>query len=173
MDMLNLGLLIVIVLFACAGAYRGFSGELATLAGALIAAAALWFGAPYLRDLVFYFAPNLPQNASVFYIGIAAVIIAFILFFFSSKLIKAIGKWVIPQPFDAILGFIVGGGKAFLLISIIAGVITASDDYINTIREKTEGSLVANAAAAFWKDRFAKTQASITPLSDAAITDKK
>lgn len=170
LNMLNVILIAVIAGFAIAGAYRGFSGELSTLIGAGIAAITLWFGAPYLRDLIFCIAPDLPQNASVFYIGIAAVIIAFVIFFMTSKMVKKIFQWVVPQPFDAIAGCIIGGTKAFLIISILAGVITASKDYIENVRKRTEESAVANAAAAFWADRFAKTEASETPIAKVKLT---
>lgn len=156
MDVLNIILICFVLGFAIAGAVRGFSGEIATLGGALIAAVALWVSAPVIRDLVFFVAPKLPRDATIFYIGLSLIVIAFIVFFLTSRLIKAIGKWVVPQPFDSVLGFLMGGAKAFLLISILSGVVIASRNYVKTVREKVKQSVVANAAADFWADRLKK-----------------
>lgn len=155
---LNLILAVVLVGFSLVGAIRGFAGELAPLVAALVSGIALWFGQPYLRDGVLALFPNLPPNAVVFYTAIFAVVIAIVLFFFVSKFTKHLGQWIIPQPFNAILGFLIGGGKAFLLISVIAGAITASKDHIQSLQETTKESAIANAAAAFWAARFNEGQ---------------
>lgn len=154
MGTLNLILIIIIAGFAVIGAFRGFAGELAPLVAAIASGVALWFGQPYLRDGVMAIFPTLPPNAVVFYTAIFAVILAIILFFFIAKLVKHLGQWIIPQPFNAILGFLIGGGKAFLLISVIAGAITASQEHIKGIQAKTKESPIANAAATFWSSRF-------------------
>ncbi len=168
---LNIILIIVLAGFAVVGAIRGFAGELAPLIAALVSGVALWFGQPYLRDGVLSLFPNLQANAVVFYTAIFAVVIAIILFFFVSKLTKHLGQWIIPQPFNAILGFLIGGGKAFLLISIIAGAITASKDHIQGIQAKTKESVIANAAAAFWSSRFNNdTQDDVVQLPSVSIS---
>lgn len=173
MDTFNLVLIGILTLFAVIGAFRGLSGELATILAALLSAALLWMGAPYLRDTVFYFAPDLPRDGSIFYTAIVSVVLAFFLFFFIAKILKKIVKWAFPQPFDAILGALFGAAKAFLIISIVAGILTASKDYITSARQKAEESVIANAAATFWANRFALTQASKTALSHANISEVK
>lgn len=156
MDILNLVIIGVICIFAIIGAFRGLSGELATILASTLSAVLLWFGAPLLRQTVFYIAPNLPHKESICYIAIAAIILALIAYFTLKMLFQKIVQWAVQQPYDAILGAIFGGAKAYLLISIIAGLISASDGKVDVSTVKK--TVISEGVATFWAKCFTSEQ---------------
>ncbi len=119
------------VLLVLRGAFRGFSGELAHLAGLCACIGAIWFGFdPVQRS--FAYLPQLDAQAASFYATLTIFIIGAVLFFIIAKVVGCIASLIIPQPFNAILGAIIGGAKAVLFISIITGTVMLIHDKVTS-----------------------------------------
>lgn len=144
---------VVLLLFVLRGAWRGITGELAPLAGLVACGGILWFGYTPLKALLatrFAIQPD----ALTFYAALGILFLGGTAFFLVGHLIRKIGEWVIPQPFNAILGALIGGAKAVVIIGLVMGSIQVIKDKINKTFEASEENPVSAAALTFWKDRF-------------------
>ncbi len=124
--------LVSFILLVLRGAYRGLSGELAHLVGLCACIGTIWMGFdPVQRS--FAFIPQLDGRSTTFYATLFIFLVGAIVFFIVAKLINRIGELIIPQPFNAIFGALIGGAKALLFISIIAGTIMLIHDKVKSI----------------------------------------
>lgn len=154
MDTVTAAIAIVLSLFVVRGAWRGFGGELAPLAGVVACAGTLWFGYPPLRAALAAALPALEAKACVFYSAVAAAFAGLVVFFAVAFLLRRFVGLIFPQPFNAILGALVGVAKAVLLVSVAAGVLSVAQDRLSGLRVRSEGNPVSAAAARFWAARF-------------------
>lgn len=154
MDTVTAVIAVVFALFVVRGAWRGFGGELAPLVGLLACAGTLWFGYPPLRAALAAALPTLEPGASVFYSAVAAALAGLTVFFVVAFLLRRAVGLIFPQPFNAILGALVGAAKAVLLISVAAGVLSVAQERFSGLRARSEENPVSAAAARFWASRF-------------------
>ena len=154
MDTITAIIVGMLLFFVIRGAFRGLNGELAPLAGLILAAAVLWFGQPQLNAAVQSWMPDADRSARVFYTALTATGIAIVCFFATALLLRKIIGAIFPQPINAILGALVGAAKAILIVSVVSGLIGVAKDRFKGIREETEANPVSACAARFWAERF-------------------
>ena len=117
MDWLAFGAVAFLVL---RGFYRGCSDEIGHLVGAVTAAAAGYFGfAPVARVVLAakLFDANPYAGRLIVFILLSVVCLA--LWLGLRRLLADAIRLAIAQPFDALLGGVIGGIKAFLLVAIL------------------------------------------------------
>lgn len=153
-DMITTICVVVLLLFILRGAWRGLTGELAPLAGLVACGGIIWFGYTPLKALLGTRFTTLQPDAQTFYAALAILLLGGTAFFLVAKLIKKIGEWVVPQPFNAILGALIGGAKAFVLISLVMGSLQVIKEKVNKTFQASEENPVSAAALTFWKDQF-------------------
>lgn len=154
MDTLGTVLLIFVALSALRGAWRGLSGEMAPLVGLVAGGGILWFGYAPARAALTRLVPGVEAGAAAFYAALAIAVGAMIVFLIVAKLAKHVGALIIPQPFDAIIGAVVGAAKVILLASVVAGLWGMAADRAHGLALGAERHPVATAARAFWANRF-------------------
>lgn len=154
MDTVTAVIVVVCALFVLRGAWRGFGGELAPLVGLVACAGTLWFGYPPLRAALAAALPALESGACIFYSAVAAALVGLTVFFLVAFLLRRALGVIFPQPFNAILGALVGAAKAVLLISVVAGVLSVAQERFSGLRARSEENPVSAAAAHFWSARF-------------------
>jgi uncharacterized membrane protein required for colicin V production len=116
-DALAFGALAFLIIL---GFVRGCSGEVGRLVAVCSAAALGFFGFAPVSRLVLgarLFHDNAYAGRLVTFILLFVVCVA--LWLGLSKLLSEIIRLVVPQPFDAILGGVIGGVKAFVLVSVL------------------------------------------------------
>ncbi len=116
LDMLAFGGIAVLVI---RGFLRGCSGELSGLVGVLAAAATGFFGFdPVVRTVLSakFFNTNPYAGRMIAFILILVVSLA--VWLVLRRLLKDGLETVVPQPFDAVLGGVIGGVKAFVLVAV-------------------------------------------------------
>ncbi len=169
--------LIVMAFFVIRGAFRGFAGELAPLIALAATVAGLWYGYPHIRSLFADYGSAWDATAQVFYAAATTAILAFILYFSVKKLTRNLFSWMLPQPFNAILGLLIGGAKGFILISIVAGVCSVANEQLQALREQPAKHKVIQSGADIWKNHFLKNEtlqnAAIDTLSNAIKPTEK
>lgn len=153
-DIVTTVCVVVLLLFILRGAWRGLTGELAPLAGLVACGGIIWFGYAPLKALLASSFTTLQPDAQTFYSALAILLIGGTAFFLVGHLIKKIGEWVVPQPFNAILGALIGGAKAFILISLVMGSFQVIKEKINKTFQASDENPVSAAALTFWKDQF-------------------
>ena len=102
------------------GFIRGCSGELSGLVGVLTAVAVGYFGFdPVARTVLSakIFAANPYAGRLIAFILILVVCLA--IWLMLGRLLKEGLQMVVPQPFDALLGGVVGGIKAFVVVAAL------------------------------------------------------
>ena len=130
-DVASVGL---ILFLGIKGILRGFVKEFFALVGII---GGIYFGSRYAQkvgeylDLNFL---NLTNKSSLYLIGFIAVFIAFwviasVLGSFLSSLVNSTSGII-----DKILGFVVGAGKIFFIISVMVYILSS----INIIKDKTD-----------------------------------
>lgn len=154
MDTVTAVIAVVCLLFIVRGAWRGFGGELAPLVGLVACAGTLWFGYPPLHAALGAALPALEPGACVFYSAVAAALAGMVVFFAVAVLLRRALGLIFPQPFNALLGALVGAAKAVLLISVVAGVLSVAQERFSGLRARSEENPVSAAAAHFWAARF-------------------
>lgn len=153
-DIVSTVCVVVLLLFILRGAWRGLTGELAPLAGLVACGGIIWFGYAPLKTLLAERFTALQPDAQTFYAALVILLIGGAAFFLVGHLIKKIGEWVVPQPFNAILGALIGGAKAFVLISLVMGSFLVIREKINQTFRASEENPLSAAALTFWKDHF-------------------
>ncbi len=122
MHIIALIVLITLLLFTLRGCIKGFGGEIGGLAGLAAFGGLAWFGyQPFCRSIAHL--PKISSTEVQFYAILAIFIVGVILFFIISKLTQKIGEAIVPQPFNALLGGLIGAAKALFFISLIAGAV--------------------------------------------------
>ena len=145
---------ILLIIFIIRGAIRGFSGELAPLIGIIAFIGSLWYGYPPLQRVVQQTFPTLDAGSLVFYTAILATIVATISFWVLTLLFKRIIKTIVPQPFNAILGALIGAIKVIAVVSVVGGLITIAQERFVALREQSEQNPFTAIVAQFWVQRF-------------------
>ena len=154
MDVMTTVIGVLFVIFLLRGAIRGFSGELAPLIGIIAFIGALWYGYPPVRETLQHTFPALDAGATVFYAAIIATFLACILFLGLTALTKKLVGTILPQPFNALLGAVIGAAKVILIVSVVGGLVTVAEDRFKTLREQTERNPFSAMVAQFWINRF-------------------
>lgn len=102
------------------GFVRGCSGELGRLVAVCTAAAVGFFGfAPVSRVILTSKLLNANPYAGRLVAFILLFVVCVALWLGLSRLLSEIIRLVVAQPFDAILGGIIGGVKAFVLVAVL------------------------------------------------------
>jgi len=116
-DYLALGVIVILVF---RGFIRGCSGELSGLVGMLAATAVGYFGFKSVARMVlaakmFEESPYAGQLIAFILILVACIAIWLMI----GHVLKEGLQMVVAQPFDAILGGVIGGAKAFVFIAAL------------------------------------------------------
>ena len=102
------------------GFCKGCSGEIGSLVGILLAAAAGFFGfTPVSRAVFSISLLNANQHAGRPIVFIIMLVLCFSIWLIVSRLLTDGIRLVLKQPFDAVVGGVIGGIKAFALIIVI------------------------------------------------------
>jgi uncharacterized membrane protein required for colicin V production len=168
MDIIASVIGILFIIFLVRGAIRGFSGELAPLVGIIAFIGTLWYSYPPLQTLILRSYPTMDAGALVFYSALASTLLACLTFWLACALIKKVVRTIIPQPFNAILGALIGAIKVVLIVSVIGGLITVAQDRFQSLRKETEQNPFTAMVAQFWINRFQSLDfANLTSTDDA------
>lgn len=154
MNSITLAILLALLFFTLHGAWRGLSGELAPLAGIIVCCGVLAFTYAPLRSGFVHLFPTVEVQALSFWAGLCSVFLGGGAFLLTATLVKRIGMWVIPQPFNAILGGAVGALKVILLVGLIAGGVNVFRDWVDGLTEQAERNPISVAGVRFWTDQF-------------------
>ncbi len=117
MDALAAGAIIFLVI---RGFVRGGSGEIGRLVGVVTAAAVGYFGFVPVARLVqssHLFSANPQAGRLVAFILLSVVCVA--LWLVLGRLLTDLIALAIAEPFDAVLGGVIGGIKAFILVAVL------------------------------------------------------
>ena len=130
----------VVVLLVILGFRRGFSGELGRLAGVLASAATLFFG--YKPIAAWVDGLHVFQNsvlATKLLVLICLLVLCISVWLLVKKLLSDAVKTILKQPFDAILGGVIGGLKAVLALSLICtfGVLSPTSAFSSKLQESS------------------------------------
>ena len=122
------------------GFVRGCSGEIGRLVGVVTAAAVGFFGFNSIARLVLsvkLFGDNPYAGRLIVFILMTVVCIA--LWLGISLLLSEGLRLVLPQPFDAILGGVIGGVKAFVIIAALCtlGLLNPHEEARTQLQEKS------------------------------------
>jgi len=126
------GILVLIVL----GFKHGCSGEIGRLLGLAASALTAYFGSAPLSA---WTQENQLLGASQFANQLAAFVLITVVCIsvgiLTSHILRKVIRFVVPQPFDAILGGVIGGAKALVILSILCslGWITPHQPVTGTI----------------------------------------
>ena len=154
MNTVTLAILLALLFFTLHGAWRGLSGELAPLVGIIACCGVLAFTYAPLRAGFVHLFPGVESQAHTFWAGLCSVFLGGGAFLLTATLVKRIGMWVLPQPFNAILGGAVGALKVILLVGLIAGGINVFRDWVDGLTEQAERNPISVAGVRFWTDQF-------------------
>ena len=121
LSLLALGLIVMLVV---RGAWRGASGELGSVVGIAVAVGIGYAcGAP-LRELLANFQGITPETLRFQVLLFVAVTgLTLVTWLLLSRGLKALLRTTFRQPWDAILGGVLGGAKAVLLIALLQRVL--------------------------------------------------
>ena len=163
MDTLTAGIAVFTLLFVLRGAWRGFSGELAPLAGLVACGGVIWFGYAPIHLAVARL--GVESGAAVFYSALGIVVAGCVVFFIVARLVKGVVRLILPQPFDGILGAAIGAAKAILIVSVAAGIAEVTRERMAGLLDAQERNPITAAAGRFWAARL--TDASIPEAGEA------
>lgn len=114
---------IVAAVFVIRGFIRGFSGEIGSLLGVVAAVATAYFGSSgvsaFIRASGWGGESKLLVEVTVFAVMLVACVAAWLLVSFAAK---ALLKSIFGQPFDSVLGGVVGGAKAIALLALLCSL---------------------------------------------------
>lgn len=150
---ITVGIAALLLIFVIRGAFRGLSGEVAPLVGLIVCGFVIFFGYSPMHALVDSFVSEEHLRHSVFFSALGISLVGIFCYFLVSAFVRKVFEWILPQPFNAILGALLSGAKGVLFISIAAGLYTLTQEKIETIREQQDNHPLAKAAATFWKAR--------------------
>lgn len=114
-------LLGVIVFFAVVGLFRGFSGQLGSLAGIVCALVAGYFlYAPALSWINSggWFTGDAMQKGAG---ALAVFVVSLVIFGLIRRIVARFVSFLVPQPANALIGALVGVIKGSVLVGILAG----------------------------------------------------
>lgn len=122
------------------GFIRGCSGELGRLLAVCAAAGAGFLGFAPVSRLVLsakLFSANPYAGRLVSFILLLVVCVA--VWLFLSRTLSEALRLVVAQPFDAILGGIIGGLKAFILVAVLCtfGLLNPSEQGRTTFKDQS------------------------------------
>ncbi len=141
--------------FLLRGIIRGFSGEVAPLIGLVAAICVIAFGyKPIYNGAMMVLAESAGPSAS-YYCALAIVVVGVVVYFAIAILVRGIISFILPQPFNAILGGLVGAAKGLFLISAAASIVWMVKDRAERFQKATaEGNPIVASTSDFWADRF-------------------
>ncbi len=148
----NIALACTLLFFALRGAWRGLSGELSPIIALAVGVTFAWFSFHPLRVILLERA-GIPADSAAYYAALIALILTLVLFIGLRTLLKKALKIVVAQPFDAILGGLLGSLKIIVLVSLFSAVYQTLP--VQNAAPKVKG--LASFLAAPWLDRFATT----------------
>jgi uncharacterized membrane protein required for colicin V production len=119
---LDLALLGVVALIVGIGLVRGLSGELASFAGFVAAAAAGYFLYGGAHEFVRSVGFNKGDMTELAAAGVADFVLGLVAFGFVRLLVNKFVSFLVPQPTNALLGALSGAFKSAVLIFLLAGV---------------------------------------------------
>ena len=119
---LDLVLLGVVALIVGIGLFRGLSGELASFAGFVAAAAAGYFLYGGAHECVRSIGFNKGDMTELAAAGIADFVLGLVVFGFVRLLVSKFVSFLVPQPTNALLGALSGAFKSAVLLFLLAGV---------------------------------------------------
>ncbi len=154
MDTLTIVVAAVLLFFALRGAWHGLSGEVAPLVGLVVCGGTLWFGYKPLHTLAAGLVAEQAAGTAAFYSALGVVVAGMALFLVVSRLTRGVLGFIVPQPFNAILGCLVGAAKGFFLISVAASVAWMVRERAGRFQHLRENNPVVSAAEAFWADQL-------------------
>jgi uncharacterized membrane protein required for colicin V production len=154
MDLFSTLILILFTFFVIRGAWRGFAGELAPFEGILVCFGIFWYGYTPTQQLIATHFPTLTANACVFYSAITVATLACVGFLLTSLLVRKVVSFILPQPFNAIFGALVGGAKVFLFVSLAGSLFTMGKNKIQEVRDESQRNPFLATAIQFWVDQF-------------------
>jgi len=168
MDAISAAIGILLLVFVLRGAWRGLGGELAPLAGIVAFGGTLWFGYPPLHEALADALPSLEPQAAIFYAATAICALGCTVFFVIATLLRKVVSIIFPQPFNSILGALVGACKAFVLVSVLSTLLSIAQNGFFGLRSLSEENPVTSSVAQFWKERFELVAQAAIPPGDAA-----
>ena len=145
---------IVFCFFLLRGVIRGFSGEVAPLLGLAVAVAVLWFGYKPLHSAAMLVVAESAGDAAAFYSALAVVVAGVVVYLAIAYLARGVISFILPQPFNAILGGVVGAAKGLFLISAAASVVWMVRDRADRFQQLRADNPVFASATDFWADRL-------------------
>lgn len=113
---------IVAAFFTVVGLFRGFSGQIGSLAGMVAALFAGYFLYSPIKGFVVdgnWISGEATQNAVA---GTFDFIVMLVMFGLVRRLVSRFVSFLIPQPMDAIVGGLIGLMKSVVLVGVLAGV---------------------------------------------------
>ncbi len=134
-DLLATGLLLFLVV---RGFVIGCSGEFGRLAAVLTASSLGYFGfVPLSRVVLEAHLFDSNPYAGKLVVFIILFVVCMTVWLLLSRLLSDAIRLVVPQPFDAILGGIVGGAKAFVLVALFCafGMLNPVESERASLRE--------------------------------------
>lgn len=149
----DVALACALLFFTLRGAWRGFSGEISPIVSLAIGVTFAWFSFHPLRILLLDRA-GLAADSAIYYAALVVLVLALMLFVGLRFLLKKALKIVIAQPFDAILGGLLGGLKIVVLVSLFSAVYHTLP--IEEHAPKVKG--IASFLASPWLNRFASPE---------------
>lgn len=158
MDLFSAIILILFTFFVIRGAWRGFAGELAPFVGIIVCFGILWYGYAPSQKLIATHFPTLTANACVFYSAIAVAACGCVGFLLTSLLVRKVVNCILPQPFNAILGALVGGAKVFLFVSIAGSLLTMGKNKLQEVRDESQRNPFLATAVQFWASQLSAIQ---------------
>ncbi len=144
-SLVDLAFFIVAAVLVIRGFIRGFSGEVGSLLGILAAVSVVYLGNGYVSSLIratgWGRGSALLVDVSVFVTMLVLCIASWLLI---SLLAKKLLKCIFPQPFDSILGGVVGGAKAVAILALLCtlGWLMPVKNWISSV---SEGSSVVKS----------------------------
>lgn len=112
----------VTAFFTVVGLFKGFSGQLGSLAGMAAALAVGYFLFAPIKGLVAggnWVSGETAQNAVA---GIADFVAALVVFGLVTRIVARFVSFLVPQPMNAIAGGLIGLVKSVIVVGLLAGV---------------------------------------------------
>ena len=157
--------------FLLRGIIRGFSGEVAPLLGLVAAVCVIAFGyKPIYHGAMTVLSESAGASAS-YYCALAIVVVGMVVYLAIAFLARGFFALILPQPFNAILGGLVGAAKGIFLISAVASIVWMVKGRAERFRDAAEnGNPIVASTSDFWADRF-KLSVKMNP--EVTVTPKE
>jgi len=112
----------VAAFFVVVGLFRGFSGQLGSLAGIAAALVAGYFLFAYIRGFVVsgnWVTGETAQNGAA---AVVDFVVSLIVFGLVRRIVSKFVSFLVPQPMNAIAGAAIGLAKGMIVVGLLAGV---------------------------------------------------